>query len=537
MRFRAVIAAAFACLPAAAYGADLNALMAPVDRRDGPGCAVGVMKDGRLAEARGYGLADIEAGRPITASTPFNIASMSKQFTGAAVAMLVAEGKLTLADDVRRYLPELPDYGPTIRIEHLLHHTSGLRNHMALAAFHSSDNLPSHEQALALVYRQSALNFAPGTRHQYESPNYVLLAEIVARVSGTPFDRFLETRIFEPLGMRHTGFAEPALARAYAPAADGGFTLNEKVNRARGSSGLLSTVEDLAKWLANFDGGKVGGGDLLARMTGGTRLADGTPVSYGYGLQVDRDHAGIPGLVMIGHGGQTAAYRSTFSYFPDRGFGTILLCNVANAPLLAAATIADEWIKASFPAPAKAAAPPADVPLPADAARLAGTYHDPVGDQLTTIAFDDKSVGLVFAGQIYPLSHRGGGRFALGDYGELRFEPQPDGGMKMTEAFEGQARIVSLTLPPAPQQPLAPFAGRYRSAEVDGEVLVELRGDKLALKYASGEGLLAPVSRDRFAAPEADLQHVAFTRDAAGAVDGLTLTTMSGISRMRFERL
>ena len=535
MRFTAVIGAALMCVPAAAAGADLDALMAPVNRVDGPGCAVGVMKDGKLAETRSYGLADIGTKRPITASTPFNIASMSKQFTGAAVALLIADGKLAEEDDVRRYLPELPDHGEPILIRHLLHHISGLRNHMALAAFQPNGRLPTHEQALALVYRQSALNFPPGTRHQYESPNYILLAEIVARVSGMPFDRFLETRIFEPLGMAHTGFAEPELARAYAPAANGGFELNEKVNLARGSSGLHSTVEDLAKWLANYDRGTVGGPDLLAGMTEGTRLADGRPVAYGYGLQVEQDHAGAPGLTLIRHGGQTAAYRSTFSYLPGRGFGTIILCNVANAPLGAGQAIVEEWVKGNFaPPPATASA---DMPLPGDAADFAGTYLDPVQDQLTTIAFDGKAVNLVFAGQPYPLSHRGGGRFAVGDFGELSFERAPDGGIRLVEEMQDQARIVSTKLQAAPAQPLAQFAGRYRSSDVDGELLIEPRGEALALTYAGGEASLAAVAPDSFAAPQQDFAHVRFTRDAAGAIDGLTVTTMSGISRMRFERL
>src|SRR5687768_1496053 len=387
-----------------------------------PGCAVGVIEDGRLVHARGYGAADLSTGRPITTRTAFNIASMSKQFTAAAIGLLIADGRLSEEDDVRKYLPELPDYGPAIRLRHLLHHTSGLRNHMALASFQPTGPLPTHEEALSLVFRQKALNFRPGTRHQYESPNYVLLAEIVERVSGKPFERFLEERIFEPLGMTETGFASPNLARAYRSGPDGKFELNEAVNRARGSSGLLSTVEDFAKWLAALSEGRVISRPLFQRMVAGTRLEDGTPISYSYGLQVERDHNGVPGLALISHGGQTAAYRSTFSYFPEQRFGSVMLCNAGNAPLNLAREIAADWVKSRFrpspSTPAKAAA----VPLsPQHASRLAGTYHEQEGDELRTFAADGATLKFVYAGQGYPLTHLGDGRFALEGLGEFRF--------------------------------------------------------------------------------------------------------------------
>src|SRR5690349_14038640 len=151
---------------------------------DAPGCAVAIVQDGAIAFEQGYGLADPKTGVVINSRTAFNIASMTKQFTGMAVALLIADGKLRESDDVRTFLPELKDYGTPITVANLLNHSTGLRNHMALAAFQPGDHLPSHAEALALVFRQSALNFTPGTRHQYESPNYVLLAEIIARVSG-----------------------------------------------------------------------------------------------------------------------------------------------------------------------------------------------------------------------------------------------------------------------------------------------------------------------------------------------------------------
>ncbi|HET9640226.1 MAG TPA: serine hydrolase domain-containing protein [Allosphingosinicella sp.] len=494
-----------------------------------PGCAVGIIEDGRLVHARGYGSADLSTGRPITARTAFNIASMSKQFTAAAIGLLIADGKLGEEDDVRKYLPELPDYGPTIRIRHLLHHMSGLRNHMALASFQPDGPLPTHEEALGLVFRQKALNFRPGTRHQYDSPNYVLLAEIVERVSAMKFERFLKERIFLPLGMRDTGFASPRLARAYNAAPDGKFALNEAVNRARGSSGLLSTVEDLAKWLAALGDGRVIEKPLFQRMLAGTKLEDGTPVSYSYGLQVERDHEGVSGLTMIGHGGQTAAYRSTFSYFPEQRSGTMMLCNVSNAPLGLAREIAGAWVKSRFSPSPPASAGMAAVPLsPEEAARLAGIYHDPEGDELRTFAAEGSTLKFVYAGEAYPLTHLGGGRFALEGLGELRFE-----GEKMVET--GPTLAFTRLAGPEPA-PLDSYAGRYVSKEVDGEAVFLGEDGRLMMKLPGGEVPLGAIAPDTFAAPAQGFGRIAFLRDSSGAVAGLTLSTLSGISRLRFDR-
>lgn len=516
-------------LALAAASSPLEARFAPLADPYRPGCAVAVMEGGRRLHARGYGSADISTGRPITTKTAFNIASMSKQFTAAAIGLLIADGRLDEEDDVREYLPELPDYGPTIRIRHLLHHTSGLRNHMALASFQPTGPLPTHEEALSLVFRQKALNFRPGGRHQYESPNYVLLAEIVERVSAMPFERFLKQRIFLPLGMKDTGFASPGLARAYNAGPDGKFALNEAVNRARGSSGLLSTIDDFSKWLAALSDGKVVSRPTFQRMLAGTRLEDGTPISYSYGLQVERDHGGVPGLTMIGHGGQTAAYRSTFSYFPDHRSGTVMLCNASNAPLKLARDIVGDWVRAKRGPKPRTAAKAEPVPLsPREASGLAGVYHDPEGDELRTFAAEGSTLKFVYFGENYPLAHLGGGRFALEGAGEFRF-----GGDGMAEA----APAIAFTRLAAPEpRPLGDYSGRYASAEVDGRAEFRVEDGKLMMKLPGGEVPLEAIATDTFAAPAQGFGRIAFVRDSAGAVTGLTLSTLSGISRLRFER-
>lgn len=519
--------ASAACLPLAP--AEIDRIMAV--KADGPGCAVAIVEDGRTVFARGYGLADLDAKRPVTPDTVFNVASMTKQFTGMAVALLIADGKLGEQDDIRKYLPELRDYGAPIRVAHLLNHSSGLRNHMALAAFQPGDHLPSHEEALALVYRQSALNFAPGTRHQYESPNYVLLAEIVGRVSGMGYERFVAERILTPLGMANSGFATPSLARAYAPSPDGGFRLQEKVNGARGSSGLLASVEDFALWMANYDRLAVGGGGARERMLSTSTLADGTPLTYRYGLVKEIDYSGVAGLTRISHGGQTAAFRSAFSYFPGRGFGSVVMCNHLTDARGKEQAIADAWFKRHFPASAAKEAAVAAFDL-ALFERLAGTYFSGADDEVRSFAVKEGQLAFEYYGQAYPLSYLGGGRFGFpGLEGAFVFA---DGSVR--EEFAEQAKLAFAKLPSPPAQDFAPFAGRYRSADVDGEVIVEARPGGILLRYPAGEAELKPIARDRFSNPAADFNHVAFQRDAAGRVSGLSLSVSSGITRLRFAR-
>jgi len=495
---------------------------------DQPGCAVAIVADGKTALAAGYGLADLETKRPITPDTTFNIASMTKQFTAMAIALLIADGKLSEQDDIRGYFPELRDYGTPIRVANLLNHSSGLRNHMALAAFQpGDDHLPTHQEALALVFRQSALNFTPGTRHQYESPNYVLLAELVSRVSGQRYEDFLASRIFKPLGMTSTAFASPMLARAYAPAKDGGWRLQEKVNSARGSSGLLSSVHDFALWMTNYDRLSVGGRAAFERMLSTSKLADGSPVSYRYGLVKEFDYGGVRGLTRISHGGQTAAYRSAFSFFPGHGLGDVVMCDyTADAHAIDLELVAKLVGK---PAPAKrSATAPAPARLPA---ALAGIYYSIADDDIRHFVVKDGGLALDIYGEQLPLAWRGGRRFGLEGQGEFDFSNSG-----VTDRSTDQAVLRFDRLPPAPKQHLAQFAGTYRSSDVDGVVKVAPKGGKLILTYPSGEAQLTAIGRDRFSGQAFDFNSVRFLRGSDGRINGLTLSVSSGITRMRFQR-
>src|SRR5688572_24569115 len=232
-----------------------------------PGCAVGVSRHGRTILAKAYGMANLEYDVPLTSESIIEAGSVAKQFTAAAILLLAQQGKLSIDDQVRKHIPELPDYGAPLTIRHMMNHTSGLRDWGTVAAVEGwprGSRAHTHDHVLDIVTRQRSLNFRPGTEYLYSNTGYNLLAIIVQRVSGRPFTDFTRTEIFEPLGMTRTSWRDDytrivkGRATAYSPTR-GGFRLNMPFENVHGNGGLLTTVEDLLRWSTNFDRGQVGG--------------------------------------------------------------------------------------------------------------------------------------------------------------------------------------------------------------------------------------------------------------------------------------
>jgi CubicO group peptidase (beta-lactamase class C family) len=333
----APVGAAFA--PGAAAPGDT--LSAAVDRMfegwhrpDSPGAAVLVLRDGEVVHRRGYGMASLEHGVPVRPGTVFDIASVSKQFGAFAVALLEADGRLALDDAVQEYIPELPDFGKTITIRHLVHHTSGLRDWpgtLSMAGW-SYEDVMSFEQILRMAFHQQDLNFPPGEEYAYSNTGYNLMAEIVARVSGMSFREFCEERIFAPLDMMRTHFHDdhtevvPDLAQSYRPAPGGGHRRVTSNLTALGSSSLYTTVDDLARWVLNFEEPRVGGTAVVRRMHERGVLNGGDTIQYAWGQNVST----YRGLRRVTHGGSWAGYRSTLTRFPDQRFTVIILSNVSD---------------------------------------------------------------------------------------------------------------------------------------------------------------------------------------------------------------
>jgi CubicO group peptidase (beta-lactamase class C family) len=347
-----------------------------------PGCAVGVSLNDQPVLTKAYGMADLEHDVPIRPDTIFEAGSVSKQFTAMAVLFLAEQGKLSLDDNVRKYIPELPDYGTPITIRHLLNHTSGLRDWgslEAIAGWPRTTRAYTLDHVLEILSREKALNYTPGAEYSYTNSGYNLAAMIVARVSGQSLADFTRDRIFQPLGMTSTSwrddFRRIVKNRAIAYQQSGS-TIRQLMpfEDVYGNGGLLTTVGDLLKWNRNFTSAQIGGKDLVAQQQQQAKLNDGRTIAYAFGLFV-QDYRG---LHEISHSGTTAAYNAWLGRYPDQHLSVAVLCNssAANGTLLGRGVAA---VFLSGLQPVRPPAPPMDdnprpVLTAAELAKYSGEY-------------------------------------------------------------------------------------------------------------------------------------------------------------------
>ncbi|MFO7871733.1 MAG: serine hydrolase domain-containing protein, partial [Kiritimatiellia bacterium] len=310
----------------------VDSIFLQMDRTTTPGCALSVMEEGRPLYFRGYGMANLEYGVPISPSSVFHVASVSKQFTTFAVSLLVAEGRVSWEDDIRTYVPEVPDFGETITLRHLANHTSGLRDQWSLlgmAGWRFEGDVITQGDVLDITSRQTALNFPVGTQYLYSNTGFTLLAVVVERVSGQTLKEFAQERIFGPLGMEGTHFHDdhntmvPDRAYAYAPIAEGKYRISIPDFDVVGATSLHTTVEDMARWDRNFYTAEVGGPEVVEEMHRRGVLRSGDTIPYALGLV----HGRYRGLSTVGHGGADAGYRSQFLRFPEQETSVAVLCN------------------------------------------------------------------------------------------------------------------------------------------------------------------------------------------------------------------
>jgi CubicO group peptidase (beta-lactamase class C family) len=336
---------------AADDAARIDQLFAPWNRLDSPGCAVAVMKDGGIVFERGYGIADLDHHVKITPATVFHVGSISKQFTAAAVLILARGGKVSLDDPIRKYVPEVPDFGTPITLRQLLHHTSGLRDWEELLVFDGwriYGDVVTDADVLAVVARQKELNFPPGSEFIYSNTGYSLLAQVVARVSGESFPNFTASQIFRPLEMRHTHFRDnhaeiiENLAHGYQEA-NGSFEVSDPNLDTVGPTNLMTTVEDLARWDENFYSRRVGGPEVVKQMTEPGKLNDGKQIIYGAGLFVGPNAAE--------HSGSDAGYAADMIRFPGQHLSVATLCNLVSIDVMGLTHRVAEIYGAKLPTP------------------------------------------------------------------------------------------------------------------------------------------------------------------------------------------
>ena len=366
-----------------------------------PGCAVGVGLDGRPALQRAYGMADLEHDVPNGAGTIFEAGSVSKQFTAAAVLLLARDGKLSLDDAVRKYIPELPDYGVPLTIRHILTHTSGLRDWgevAGIAGWPRGRRVHTHAHVLDIVSRQKALNFTPGTDWSYSNTGYNLAAIIVSRVSGQTFADFSRDRLFRPLGMTHTSWRDDytrivkGRAVAYDSTPDG-YHEDMPFENVHGNGGLLTTVGDLLRWNENFVTPAVGDAAFIKEEQTPGRFNDGRAHDYALGLYV-RPWRGVP---EVSHSGSTAGYRAFLARYPKQHVSVAVLCNAGNANATQYAhAVAEAYLggvlkPAAAPAGGGRGAGQGTAAFQADAADVAsypGRYTSDEAETVLTVAKD-----------------------------------------------------------------------------------------------------------------------------------------------------
>lgn len=517
-------------------GQKIDKVFEQFDKRDSPGCSVAVAKDGNILFEKGYGMANLEYSIPMTTSTVSETGSVAKQFVAAAVVVLAAEGKLSLDDDIRRFLPEVPDFGKKITIRNLITHTSGLRDQndfFALMGLPMGRSVHTNDEILEVVSRQKRLNFDPGTEYLYSNTGYTLLALVVRRASGKSLAEYTTEQIFKPLGMNSTEWREDFTktvrnrATAYVPDGKGGFKLEMPFGNVHGAGGLLTTVGDLLIWNENFAAGKVGGPEFAKTMETRARLNDGTEIGYAMGLTIGEYRSSRE----VAHSGATAGYRTYLARYTGARVSIALLCNVGNAdPTRLARRVADLLVEDDD----HQVEPPNPNALSPD--KLIGLYRS------------------VATGEVLALTDREGKLFA-GFKGETDLgRPLRDGYRVGTTVYafslDSRTGIVTMTRRVGKQPAamfrrvsefkpkalrLKEFAGSYFSDELRTGHSISIRDGKLRIRVApQPEMELIPLDEDAFRTAEGSWQ-LTFTRDRNGRIDGYTVFT-GRIRHLRFDR-
>jgi CubicO group peptidase (beta-lactamase class C family) len=486
--------------------ARVDSVFANLSNTAGPGCALGVSRDGNLVYSRGYGMANLETGTAITPASIFHVASISKQFTAFSVALLAEDGKLSLDDQIQKYIPEIPAYPQPITIRNLIHHTSGLRDQWSLLAMADwrGDDLITEDDVLSIVSRQKELNFKPGDEYVYSNTGYTLLAIIVKRVSGKSLRQFADERIFQPLGMTSTHFHDdhtmvvPGRTSAYNPRPGGGWMVSIPVFDTYGATSLFTTAADLLKWEQNFADAKVGGRTLVDKAQQPTTFNSGRPHNYGYGLSIET----YRGMRAVGHGGADAGYRADVIRFPDAGLAIDVLCNAANSgPNNLSRRVADVLLEKQLaPAPARPApGAPAPTVSAEQAARLAGVYRRQGVDEAYEFAAKDGKLTLMPFN--VPLRAFSPDSFAPEGGGPAFVAQGPPGPAPRVTAYLGGAPVLLDRVPkfsPTAAE-LDAFTGSWYSEELDVRYTITRKDSTLSVNLRRrGKLDMRPIFTDAF---------------------------------------
>lgn len=548
------------------------------DKPDSAGCALGVFKDRKVIFERGYGMADLEHNAAITPRTLFDIGSIAKQFTALAILLLVQQGKLSLDDDVRRYVPEVPDYGVKITLRHLLYHTSGLRNHFLLYQLRGWrwGDLESRADALNMVGRQKELNFKPGEEHSYTNTGYFLLGEVVQRVSGMRLRDFVALNIFKPLEMNDSRIHDDVSlimknrAWGYNGAKNNVWTNNITRSEEVGDSNVYTTIHDFMRWDQNFYHQQVGG-EAVAQMLKPGALNSGRILKYAAGLRLGE----YKGLRLVSHAGSTSS-RAEYLQFPDQHFSVACFCNSGSIdPSDLARKVADIYLAGLLkPEPGQ------EPPTPEAAARGIAEVQKFIQQRATSLSADRLSDLAGF----YVNTDNGNRRRLFFENGKLMLERRPGAETelvpiasnqfvlanvpsKIIVSFEernSQFRMMSIssgenTTPlvlvyagpeSAGLPPVTEYPGAFQSDEADATVGFAVRDGKLILHARGFEEptLLSDDGAGRgwypFNALGADsfwnewIGLLRFTRNSKKQITGFFISNFAGgVRHLQFQKV
>lgn len=516
----------------------VNTLVAKFDGPDAPGVSVAVYRAGDVIYSKAVGMADLEHNVPLTTSSAFDIASMSKQFTAMAVVLLHEDGRLSLDDEIQKFIPEVHSEGKRVTIRELLQHTSGIRDYldlMELAGKDPDNRVVSQSEVLDIIATQRQLNFSPRDAFRYENTSYALMATLVQRVSGKSLREFAAERIFRPLDMNSTQFRDEHTdlirnrACGYEPR-DSGWSGVTPIYDEVGDGGVWTTVEDLAKWDKNFYQPRVGGTQAIQLLLSQATLNNGLEMSYALGLFVEK----YRGFIMVQHGGVDPGYRAQMLRFPTQQLTVAVL---ANNPAYDVEGLARQIADVFLP---KSAEPvevrPTATPTVGDWSQFAGRYLDEATGRIREIAKADDGLILRSRGKNYPLFHLKEWRFEDPSDGTLFvFESPSQGHLHMTMSRDGQMPSMSRQVPvKVPSWNAGEYEGTYSSLELGVTWRIGSSGSNLVLRRrAASEEAISVLDKDEFVG-DPGLLH--FLRDAHGTVSAFTVTNVRD-ANIEFRRL
>ena len=517
-----------------------------------PGGVIGVIREGKLIFKKAYGLANFESKESNNTSTLFNLGSASKQFTAAAILLLANEKKLSVKDDIRKYLPDFPDYGYPITIENLIHHTSGIKSFdglrlMAGTLFSEEDQ----EGTYNLITRQKTLNFRPGDEYEYSNSGYILLAKIIENVSGTKFSKFMEERIFRSIGLDRTFIYDDPEKTGTNTATGNKWGGDEKFMRtadlkstAVGQSNVYSCVDDLLQWDNNFYKNRLGEWDFSKEMTTLMPLNNGTMSNYAFGLEISQ----FNGLKTISHQGGTEGFQAIYIQIPSEKFSVVCLFNIGIDVTGLAYKITGLYVKGN---------PEADIPsirpekTEVDSAILqkyTGKYFDKSLWMDATITREGNKLIFTapYAGsfEIYPSSDSS---FFV-TFADLKFIFSKDDKGEVSKATLIQGdQIIQLTylgrdIFPLNSEALSQYAGNYYCEEIDVTYPVLFKDNKLYIRFPEStaqfcntkvESELISEYADYFATPVRGIQ---FTRNTKNDVSGFVIKDIGRVRNLVFNK-